>query len=387
MFEVSEKSIIMVDTQDWKDELLSDVYIPAFGGNLDTDTTSPIGVLLNADAAMGTRIQAALGELANCYNPFSAQGTLLTKIGNAYGYIRRTDSPAHASVVFSGSSGLIVPAGFVLQDNDGNEWTTDVDTTIGTYVPATCSVKGTKIPPNFINTLVSTLVGVDSVSQPSAGVNGYEEESDEEMSARMVATGYSGRGRGTLGAIAAAISNVSGVYGISYYENDTSDPITWRGKTLARNSIYLCVAGGDNTEICEAIAKTKTNGCSTNGSVDINFVDPENTNYIYTYKIDRPQFQNIYVQLVSKNGVDLTDSLPLFKDALNNSQQVNAFPLGSEISSVDIINRIPKDLTDLGVVACNISTDGLTWVKTISTNADILLQIPEENITIVEDGS
>ena len=79
--------------------------------------------------------------------------------------------------------------------------------------------------------------------------------------------------------------------------------------------------------------------------------------------------------------------MPLFKEALNNSQQVNAFPLGSEISSVDIINRIPEDLTDLGVVACNISTDGETWVKTISTDADVLLQIPEANITIVEDDS
>lgn len=386
MFEVSEKSIIMVDTQDWKDELLNEVYIPAFGGNLDTDTTSPIGVMLNADSALGTRVQAALGELANCGNPFTARGVLLTKIGNAYGYIRRTNSPAHASVVFSGLPNETIPAGFELEDNDGNKWKTDNETTVGTYVGATCLENGTTIPPNFINTLVSVKSGIDGVSQPSAGVDGYEEESDEEMSARMVATGYSGRGRGTLLSIVAAISNVPGVYGISFFENMKEDPVVWRGKTLLRNSVYFCVAGGSNDEIARAIAITKPNGCSTNGSVEVNFTDPENTNYIYTYKIDRPKFQNVHVQLVSKSGLDLSDSLQLFKDALNKSQQLNAFPLGGEMSAVDIINRIPSDLTDLGVVACNVSFDGLSWSKSISADVDVILQIPESNITIVEDS-
>lgn len=385
MFEVNTNGIIMADSEDWKQDLLDDVYTPAFGGGLDTDATSPIGALLNADTALGTKVQSAIGEVANCYNPFSAQGANLTKIGNSYGYIRRQNSPAHASVVFSGTSGLTVPAGFKLQDDDGNLWTTDTATTIGTYVGATCSVNSTVIPHNFINTLVSTLQGVDSVSQPTAGVNGYVEESDAEMAKRMVATGYAGRGRGTLMAIVSAVSNVNGVYGISFYENDTSNSITWQGKTLVRNSIYLCVAGGADGDIAQAIAITKTNGCSTNGSVQIHFNDPDNTDYSATYFIDRPTFQNVYVRLISKTGVDLSASLPLFKAALNESQQLNAFPLGAEMTAVDVINRLPTSLTDLGIVGCDVSTNGTTWVKSITVNADCILQIPDANISIIQE--
>lgn len=384
MFDVDTNGIIMYDAQDWKQDLLDTVYIPAFGGDLDIDATAPIGALLNADVALGMKVQSALGELANCNNPFSATGANLTKIGNSFGYIRRQNSPAHASVVFQGTTGLTVPAGFELEDDSGNKWTTDNATKIGEYVAATCKEKGTEIPPNFINKLVSVLNGVDSVSQPSAGVDGYVEESDAEMSKRMTATGYAGRGRGTLGAIASAISNVDGVYGISFTENPGSDTITWQGKQLVRNSIYFCVAGGSDEDIARAIAITKTNGCSTNGSVEIYFNDPENTSNSFTYYIDRPRFQEVYVRLISKSDVDLSSSLPLFKKALNDSQRLNAFPLGGEMTAVNVIDRIPKELTDLGIIGCDISTNGTTWVKDISAGADVILQIPDAKITITQ---
>ena len=382
MFDVDTNGIIMYDAQDWKQDLLDSVYIPAFGGDLDIDATAPIGALLNADVALGMKVQSALGELANCNNPFSATGANLTKIGNSFGYIRRQNSPAHASVVFQGTTGLTVPAGFELEDDAGNKWTTDNATTIGEYVSATCKEKGTEIPPNFINKLVSVLNGVDSVSQPTAGVDGYVEESDAEMSKRMTATGYAGRGRGTLGAIASAISNVDGVYGISFTENPGSDTITWRGKQLVRNSIYFCVAGGADEDIARAIAITKTNGCSTNGSVEIYLNDPENTSNSYTYYIDRPRFQEVYVRLISKSDVDLSSSLPLFKKALNDSQRLNAFPLGGEMTAVNVIDRTPQDLTNLGIIGCDISTNGTTWVKDITAGADVILQIPDAKITI-----
>ena len=384
MFDVDTNGIIMYDAQDWKQDLLDTVYIPAFGGDLDIDATAPIGALLNADVALGMKVQSALGELANCNNPFSATGANLTKIGNSFGYIRRQNSPAHASVVFQGTTGLTVPAGFELEDDSGNKWTTDNATKIGEYVAATCKEKGTEIPPNFINKLVSVLNGVDSVSQPSAGVDGYVEESDAEMSKRMTATGYAGRGRGTLGAIASAISNVDGVYGISFTENPGSDTITWQGKQLVRNSIYFCVAGGSDEDIARAIAITKTNGCSTNGSVEIYFNDPENTSNSFTYYIDRPRFQEVYVRLISKSDVDLSSSLPLFKKALNDSQRLNAFPLGGEMTAVNVIDRIPQELTDLGIIGCDISTNGTTWVKDISAGADVILQIPDAKITITQ---
>ena len=387
MFEVNEKGLVMVDAVDWQESLTEEVYKPAFGQTIDLDPATPVGALLQADVALGVKVQEGLAEVANCYNPFSATGASLTKIGNSYGYIRRQNTPARASAVFTGTVGTTVPAGFKLKDDDGNEWTTDVDTTVGTYVGATCSVNGTVISANMINTLDQVLEGVDGVSQPTAGVNGYESESDDEMSERMVKTGYSGRGRGTLASIAAAISNVKGVYAISFYDNPTNSSITWKGKTLVPHSIYFAVAGGADEDIARAIAITKTNGCSTNGSVTVRFTDPENTDYVYNYQIDRPVYEPIYVQLVSLDGVDLTNSLSLFKSALSNSQQLNAFPLGMPVTAVDIIDRIPKDLLDLGIVGCNLSTDGETWVKSISVNADVLIQIQEANVSIVEESN
>lgn len=386
MFDVNEKGIIMVDAEDWRDDFLSDVYQPAFGENVDVDASTPVGALLSSDVALGMKVQASLAEVANCYNPFSATGANLTKIGNSYGYIRRQATPARATVIFTGQSGLTVPAGFEVADESGNIFTTDNDCKIGEYVGVTCQVTGTVVNANSITKLVSTTpAGVDSVSQPTAGINGYTQESDDEMSARMVKTGYAGRGRGTLGAIAAAISNVTGVYGLSFQENMGDQPIVWRGKTLVAHSIYFCVAGGDDTEIAKAIALTKTNGCSTNGEVTVTFNDPTNSSYTYNYLIDRPVFQPIFVQLISNNGVDLTSSLELFKNALSVSQQYNAFALGATVSSVDVITRIPQSLLDLGIVACNISTDGVNWVKSIDVNADVLIQIPEANVSIIEE--
>lgn len=387
MFEVNEMGVVQADAEDLKQELIDNVYVPAFGGGLNTDATSPMGALINADTALITKVQSSLSELANCYNPFSAVRSNLTKIGNSYGYIRRQESPAHASVIFSGLTGLTVPAGFKLKDQDGNLWTTDNDVVIGSYVGATCSKVGTHCPPNFITTLVDVLTGIDSVSQPTVGVSGYEQESDAEMSKRMIMTGYAGRGRGTLGAIASAISNVNGVYGISFHENPTDEPTTWRGISMARNSIYFCVAGGKDEDIARAIAITKTNGCSMNGSVQVNFNDPENTSYQYTYLIDRPSFQNIYVRLISKSGTDLSNVIDLFKNALDESQSLNAFAVGGEITAVNIIDRIPQNLTDLGIIGCDVSFDGEAWSKSVQSNANVILQIPRANVSIVQEES
>lgn len=389
MFEVNSNGVIQFDAEDWKDQLLSDVYEPAFGGGLNIEPTSPIGVMLNADTALGTKIQAAIADVSNCYNPFSATGENLTKIGNSYGYIRRQNAPAHATVIFKTSGSLTILPGSTLIDDDGNTWTLNGFGVNNNPVEVTCNVTGTKCPANFIKTLgdiETTGTGsITSVNNPTAGVDGYEEESDEEMSKRMVTTGYAGRGRGCLMSIAAAISNVPGVYGISCQENTSASEKTIRGRKMDPHSIYFCVAGGSDGDIAEAIAKTKPTGCSTTGSIEIHFTDPENTDYVFTYQIERPRFQMIQVRLISKKGVNLSGSLDLFKRALSESQQLNAFPMGGEISAVNVIDRIPQKLTDLGIVGCDLSTDGMFWVKSITSNIDTILQIPEANVTIIQE--
>ncbi|OYV46704.1 MAG: hypothetical protein B7X10_04780, partial [Burkholderiales bacterium 21-58-4] len=78
---------------------------------------------------------------------------------------------------------------------------------------------------------------------------------------------------GSVESVRAAVLNVAGVLSCYAIDNPTSSAATVGGVTLAANSIYVAVVGGNSADVAQAIWRKKSAGCSYNGNTSVTVTD------------------------------------------------------------------------------------------------------------------
>ncbi len=300
----------------------------AFGGALNFTTaggsatnSTPQGQLAASLTAIISAVYSEFVNFTNQVNPAFAVGRMQDAIGNIY-FLSR--NPAQATVVQCscvGLPGTVIPGGslgtppaVMATDEGGNQYVCTQGGVIplgGSITLAFANIVPGPIPcpENTLTIIYQAIPGWDSINNPTAGVLGNNVETRTAFEARRQATVES-NSFGPIAAILGAVSDVSGVLDFYGYNNSTASPVTVLGVTIPAHSIFLCIEGGSNSAVAQAILSKLNPGPGMYGNTTVTAYD------------DNPLY-------VSPIAYDITYNIPtdlavLFSVVINNGPTVPA---------------------------------------------------------------
>lgn len=200
---------------------------------------------------------------------------------------------------------------------------------------------------NTIDTIVTPVLGWDSVTNPLAASPGSLRETDEELRIRFRNTKLE-RSSNILDSLYSTLLNVDGVTEVAIYENDTD--ITDSNGVLP-HSFLPVVLGGSSQLIAESIWKNKPLGILSQGNTEVDITDSQG--FVHTIGFERPNPVTVYVTInLSLNPEDPNifpgDGVDQIKQAIINYAATN-FGVGDDVIFSRLytpINLIPGHQID-----------------------------------------
>lgn len=213
-------------------------------------------------------------------------------------------------------------------------------------------------------------------------------ESDYNFRKRIIDSHASGVGYAA--SIRRALSQVAGVTSICVLDNGKADPVvlpnSTNGISVGAHSVFICVGGGDDMRIAEAIFKTLSAGCafetsSEYGAVTTKVVADDQTNTSKSISFYRPQsIATTFAATVRDDVYTGTDIVQDTKNAIANF--VNEHSTNYTITKGDIVSAIAAYgtgivCTDLVMTSDGTPVDSLVILpyKTVSTDPEDTDQI------------
>lgn len=359
----------------------------AFGADLDVSPETPQGVLIVAETEARDALARNNAEVANQINPNLAGGVFLDAIWALTGGQRVAAKPTLVrDVVLAGEPGTIVPAGSQASVGVNGplfELITAVVLTGGSALGAFQAVEAaaTPVAAGALNQVVSPVLGWETVTNPTAGETGADEESDSASRARRRQT-LALQGVALPEAIVSGLNTVPGVRSLAFRENPTNAPVTIEGVTLTAHSIYACVDGGTDNAVALMLLRKKSAGCAWNGALTIEVREPY-SGQVYPVKFSRPTLVPIYVRVtVVANGAAYADVPGVVRAAMvayaNGEQEGEAgFVVGGDVSPFELAAAVGRVAPPIYVRSITLSTDGTTFAAaeipvTIAQKATLL---------------
>ncbi len=280
----------------------------AFGNNLSFDPSTPQGQIAASWAAIISNVYQLFVYYSNQTDPLYASGRMQDAIGEIYFIERDAAEPTSLQVACLGLEGVVIPAGALIQDVSNNRYaatdggTIDADGTI--TLGFACTLPGPIAVPGANDvSIYQVIAGWDAVAVVS-GTEGTDVEGREAFEQRRAET-VAGNSFGPITAILGAVAQVSGVLDFYGYNNNTSGSITINGVLIAAFSIYICVAGGSDADVAQAIYSKKSAGAPMVGNTTVTVSDL-NPLYAsppqYTIKFERPDDLQILMKVIIANG-------------------------------------------------------------------------------------
>lgn len=324
---VDETGVITVDTQEILTQV-QDEYKAIFGDDLNISASTPQGMLITAQTLSRTNVARNNATLANQINPNLAGGTYLDAIAALTGIARTPATPSSVYCTLTGVAGTVIPEGSIASETASGsqyQFQTVADVTIPSGGTANNvlfqSVDNGAIPApsGTLTNIVSNVLGWETVTNDSAATLGTSTQSDASFRNYRRNT-LAAQGTSSAEAIMSEVTQVSGVGSLTYRENFENTTQVIDGITLVAHSIYVCVDGGTNADVAEALTNSKSMGANYNNgasadpqSVDV--TDPYSGQTV-TVLFDRPDVVEISVQATVTAGSSVQDPTTAVKDAI-----------------------------------------------------------------------
>lgn len=306
-------------------EDVQNLFISAFGTDLTLEDATPQGQLITDITSIIAKKNAEMLYIINQFNPGNSSKPWQDAIGQLYFLERKAAVPSTVQCVCRGLSGTVIPgldsaSPAQAQGADGEIFSNISTAVIPESGEVTLTFQANNagsvpVAANTVNKIYTQIIGWDSINNPTGGIMGSPEENRVEYEERR-RNSLALYATGSREAVYSKVYNVENVSDVVVVENDSSEAATIQGVTLIRNSIYVVVNGGDNTEIATAIYKGKSGGCATNGEVSVLLPGTE-----IPIKFDRPSPVNIFISVT----LDLTGSEPSYLTALVQNAVLNNF--------------------------------------------------------------
>lgn len=296
--QITPTGVIVPSAVDIRTGILADTN-QAFGGDLDVVTPStPQAYLADnlTDNLMDSN--AAIANLIAMVDPATSEGRFQDGIGRIYFFDRKGATSSVVQALCTGQPGLVMPAGQLAQDSDGNLWISDNPATFDGLGQATiqfsCQTKGPIVLGIGALTKIAQLFpGWDAITNLAPAIVGSNVESRGAFEQRRLES-VARNGNGSLPSVRAEVFAVDGVLDVFAYQNFTKNPLVYGATNyeLKPNSIYVGVVGGSDQEIAEAIFRKLNAGCDMNGNTTVTVQDKEYTwpypEYLYTFNRPTP---------------------------------------------------------------------------------------------------
>lgn len=266
---------------------------------INTEAESPAGQIIDSQAVLVTAKDSELVELMNQFDPRKADGIFQEALAAIYFLTRKTAQPTVVECVCTGLQGTTIPAGSMIQNDDGYKLTSVGAVTIpaGGSINVefqTVDVGAIPIPANSCNKIITVIAGWDTVSNANAGVVGQLKESRTALETRR-ALSVAKNSHGSRLSLQGSIASIDGVLDCLVLENNKDTPDTKQGISLVAHSVAICVYGGADNDIAEMIYNKLDAGCGTNGSTTVTYTSEDGVPN--SYQIVRPTPTNLYVEV------------------------------------------------------------------------------------------
>lgn len=305
---------------DWK-QAFFDPDLPP----LDTEPTTPAGQLIDAEVAEIEAKNAELLYLSNMFNPNVSDGRWQDALGYIYFLQRKIDEPTVVTCQLTGLNGTAIPYGALVQSLNGYTLICNRSVTIGQGGGGGSTAETTfrvsengpiEIPPHSVTAIVTTIPGWDTVDNEAAGAVGRDLETRSEFEARRAAS-VAANAHGSTGALFGTIANIPGVLDVQVLENIGPVPIIKFGVEVPAHGVTICVAGGEDGAIAEAIYNKKGNGADTGGNTTIVHTAADYHNAVYEFRILRPDPVNFWIKvMLGPTSVPTATQIAALKEAL-----------------------------------------------------------------------
>lgn len=381
-----ENEIMAGAWQDW---------LAAFGGNLNQELSTPQGQLVSSETAIVGDMYAQFVYLTQQVDPAYASGRMQDGIARIYFLTRHPATETLVDAVCSGGTGTVIPAGALAAATDDFLYAAISGGTIpagGSITLAFACVSTGPIPCPALSLarIYQAIPGWDSIRNPTDGVLGNAVESRGDFEARRNAT-VARNARNTLSAVQGAVMGMLDVVDAYTTENDTAAAVTIGGKSVAARSLYVCVAGGTDQHVAEAIWSKKPPGCAYTGGTTVTVEDRQSGYVIpypsYSVKFQRPTPITISFVVTLQTGPDI----PSDAQAQVRAAVILAFSgadggararIGSEIFA----SRYYAPVAALGpwvrIVSLQIKKGAGSFGNTIQMNIDEIPVTAPGNITL-----
>ncbi len=284
----------------------------AYGVTLNFADNTPQGQLATSMAAAISAAYATFAQIVNGENPDLATGFMQDGVGRIYFLNRKPGVSTAVQCTCVGAVGTVIPTGAQAQDTSGNLYQCTQGGTIGSsgnisLTFANVVIGAIACPDNTLTAIYQAVPGWESITNPAPGVVGAAIETPTAFEFRR-RNSVAGNAQGFLAAVYGAVFSVPNVIDVFCYENDTGSVVTY-GSTnysLAANSIYVGVIGGDPTAIAQAIWTKKSPGCNYNGNTTETVTDTSGNyqtppTYSVTFNNNSQNPANVYFSVVLPN--------------------------------------------------------------------------------------
>lgn len=363
---------------------------------LNIEPSSPMGQVLDLIVAEIEAKNSEIVFLANMVNPETATGKYLDALAALYGLDRKISEPTVVNCVLTGLKGTVIPYGAIAQDSLGNQYRHSAAN--GAQVDDTGSVTTTftainhgplEVAAGSVNRIVTTIAGWDSITNPTAGVIGRDEETDAELRNRMIES-YAVNATGYVEAIEANLAALEGVLDVRVLENPTNAEVTQYGVAIDPHSILIAIVGGEDSDIAKTIYQRKDAGCGTTGDYEVQFIDETYYNATYNYKIVRPQNQSLKISVTffgtSMNETEKNNVIQaIIQDALGQGAN-DRISLASTVYASRFYQAIQSQ-TSAPIAQIQVGLGTGTLGSSVQIPANIEPTISESDVSIIFTGN
>lgn len=371
---VVSTGLIVPDTSTILEEV-KDEWREAYGDDVILEPETSQGVIVVQDAEVRDATVRNNVAVANQINPDYAGGVFLDAIwALTRGGRNEATRSTIPNVTLGGQNGTLVSAGSAaIVTTSGERFFSVTSVIIGDVTPGLATVDF--IAENYgpigvvvggLNAVASGVLGWETVNNTVAAVPGTLAESDIAGRRRRRLT-LALQSVAMPEAIISRLYAIPEVDSLQFRENIDGSTQVIDGISLVAHSIWVCVKGGTNAQIAEALLESKGIGPNYNGAVSVSIVEPA-SGQTYVVKFDRPVPVILFVRVTAVfNNTDGATIIPAATMAYANGDLEGdaGLVVGASVSPWEISGAINQVEPRIKVNKVELSTDGLTWNSNI----------------------
>lgn len=376
---IVNRGVIVPDTATTRAQVEAE-FRAVFGDDMPTDPATPQGLLITRITEERDAIARNNAELANQINPALSGGVFLDSLMALTGGRRRSSVRSLiVGAVLGGVPGTNVPAGSIAETEQGEQFELVNTVVLDAAGSAAGNLRALQdgeiiVPAGGLNAVASSVLGWETITNPSAAIPGQREENDVLLRRRRSQT-LALQTTSINEAIVSRLYDIEAVRSCYYLENYEDVDQVVDGIPMRKHSIWACVEGGSDMEVAKAIFETKTVGGGYNGAVVVQVPDPVNGR-LYEVKFDRPEEVTLLIRVtVRSSTLDVQQLIPdLVMNYVNGDIDGDvSFVVGSDVSTFEIASAINQQEPSIFVKKVELSVVGSgTW------SADTMVIAPNQ---------